>query len=98
MIVPRSMIAVAVVTPFQCSAQVVSYEGTSFPDDEPWERRDTLFIADGWLRTAARPEGRHEALASLRCYMTRFFSRESLPVCYNRWTSLQHAEARWTRE
>ncbi len=32
--------------------QVVSYEATSYPDDENWERRDTLFTADRWLHSS----------------------------------------------
>ena len=31
------------------SADVVLYEGTSFPDDVGWERADRLYLADRWL-------------------------------------------------
>jgi hypothetical protein len=30
-------------------AEVVTYEATSFPEDQGWERRDVLFPADRWI-------------------------------------------------
>ena len=36
-------------------AQVVSYEATSFPEDDgPWEHLTTVFPADRWCRGSSR--------------------------------------------
>ena len=45
-----TFISSAVIASATARAQIVSYECTSFPEDEGWEHIDVLFPADRWLQ------------------------------------------------